>query len=134
MSIFQFERILIGVFVVLLVCIAGVGGYLWQVESEGIPTPEIEVPEGVAIMEGVYACLPRIDGASTSECIPAIKLGEEFFALDLARFIESGGELRFRVGETITVGGIFTPLEAISDEQWDVYRLQGVMEVEEVTR
>lgn len=134
MSIFQFERILIGVFVVLLVCIAGVGGYLWHVEKQGIPTPEVEIPTDIAIMEGTYACVPRIDGTTTRECLPAINLGGEFFALDLASVIEAGGELGLRVGEPITVGGIFVPIEEISSDEWDVYRIQGIMKVEELTR
>ncbi len=134
MSIFQFERILIGVFVVLIICIAGVGGYLWHVEKEGIPMQEVEEPTGVAIMEGTYACLPRLDEGVTAECIPALKMGGEFYALDLAPLIEVGGELKARVGETITVGGIFVPIEEISSDLWDVYRVQGIMRVEEFSR
>ena len=134
MSIFQLERILIGFFVVILVCIAALGGYLWHVEQQGVPTPEIAAPTDLAIMEGTYACLQRLDGTSTSECIPAIKLGGDFYALDLATVIEAGGELRLRVGENITVGGIFTPIEEISSDQWSVYRVQGIMKVEEVSR
>ena len=134
MSIFQFERILIGLFVVLIVCIAGAGGYLWYVESQGIPVTEVEVPTDIAIMEGTYGCVPRIDGTSTSECLPALKMAGEFYALDLAQVIEAGGNISLRVGETITVGGMFTPIEEISSDQWDVYRIQGIMKVEEVTR
>lgn len=134
MSIFQFERILIGVFVVLIVSIAGLGGYLWHVESKGIPTTEIETPTGLAIMEGTYACLPRLDGTTTRDCIPSIKMGGEFYALDFVSVIEAGGELGLRVGEVITVGGIFIPIEEISSNQWDVYRVQGIMKVEEVSR
>lgn len=134
MSIFQLERILIGLFVVILVCIAALGGYLWHVEQQGVPAPEVETPTGLAIMEGTYACLERLDGTSTSECMPAIKLGGDAYALDLASVIAAGGEIGFRVGEKITVGGIFTPIEEISSAQWSVYRVQGIMKVEEVSR
>ncbi len=134
MSIFQFERILFVVFGVLIVCIAGLGGYLWHVEQQGIPTPEVEAPKGLAIMEGTYACLQRLDGTTTRDCIPSIKMGGEFYALDLAQAIEAGAELGLRVGEKITVGGIFVPIEEISSDQWSVYFLQGLMKVEEVSR
>lgn len=134
MSIFQFERILIAFFVVLVISIAGVGGYLWHVESQGIPVPEAETPTDIAIMEGTYGCVPRIDETSTSECLPAIKMGGEFYALDLTQVIEAGGTLNLRVGEPVTVGGIFVPIEEISTNEWEVYRIQGIMKVEELTR
>ncbi len=134
MSIFQFERILIGVFIALILCIAAVGGYLWRVEQQGIPVAKVETPTNLAIMTGTYACLSRLDGATTRECIPSIKMGEEFYALDLAPVIEAGAELGLRAGEKITVGGTFVPIEEISSNQWEVYRVQGVMKVEEVSR
>lgn len=136
MSIFQFERILGFVFAIVILAIAAAGGYLWYIENQEIPlqTTTVSETENTQVLEGVYACLPRADGAKGRECTPGIKVGDEYYALDLASVIEAGGELGLRAGEKISVGGTIVPIEEISSDQWKAYSLKGIMRVLEVAR
>jgi len=135
MSVFQFERILSIALVVVVVCIAAGAGYLWYVESRGIPQETIASSGSQAvILEGTYVCLPHTDGSKAKECTPGLKVGEEYYALDMAAVIESGSKLTLTNGMKILAGGVVVPIEEISSDQWQNYPVKGIMKVEEVAR
>lgn len=135
MSIFQFEKILGVVLVVIVVVMASLGGYLWYVESRGIPTQHIASEKTQAsILEGTYVCLQRTDGKRTTECTPGIKVKEDQYALDLAYVVGGEKSISLSNGMKILVGGVIVPVEEVSTDQWDRYSIKGIMRVEEVAK
>ena len=79
-------------------------------------------------------CLPHTDGSKAKECTPGLKVGEEYYALDMAAVIESGSKLTLTNGMKILAGGVVVPIEEISSDQWQNYPVKGIMKVEEVAR
>lgn len=112
------------------------GGYLLLLSAQGVPDVVVqEKPTQEAqILEGTYVCLPRVDGKKTTECTPGLKVGEEYYALDLARLTGAGVTTNFTNGTNIVAAGVVVAAEAISSDQWKVYPIKGIMAVEEVAK
>lgn len=136
MPSFQENR---GLWILLMVVVSLAilaGGYLLVLSAQGAPELVIEEPQAreAQILEGTYVCLPRTDGNKTTECTPGLKVGNDYYALDLAILAGAGVTTNFTNGTNILAAGVIVPIEEISSEQWDVYSVKGIMAVEEVAR
>lgn len=114
------------------------GAYLAVLSARGAPDVVIEEKPNAGatavILEGTYVCLPRIDDTASAECTPGIQMGEQYYALDLALLLGSGTVTNFSPGMQILAAGEIISLEDIPSEQWDIYPVEGVMQVVEVAR
>lgn len=134
MPSFRENRRLWVIFIIFLTLAVLAGGYLAYLSRQGVPETVAEPTAEATILDGTYVCLPRADAAKTKECTPGVKVGDDYYALDLARLLEAGETTNFSNGTKILAAGAITPIEEVSDEQWKTYRVKGVMRVEEVAR
>lgn len=139
MHLFRENRVLSIIFIVIIALIIITGGYLGYVQSSGIPevvgqTAPSDLPE-TTILEGTYVCLPHTDGTKPKECTPGIQTKEkDYYALDMQLVIAAGANPKLTNGMKISAGGVVVPIEAISTDQWKIYPIKGIMQVEEVAK
>lgn len=139
MSIFEFERVLIAILIIMMVGIAATGGYLWYVEKQEIPLTTIgadKKTDEAIILSGVYTCLQKVGtNIRQADCLSGVTTGEGLvFGLAMERVIEAGGSLDLEAGEEIVAGGHMLPDEDIDTETWNGYALEGVLQVEEIAK
>lgn len=102
----------------------------------GKPTADIPVTDPVVenniTVISTQICLPHknTDGPQTLECAMGIKdsTSGEYYALDLSSFSELDSN-QYGMDEEIIVTGIFVPLEALSDDHWQIYDMKGIVRV-----
>ncbi len=123
---------------IILIAIIGIAliivGYLTFLSND-IPNNSPPVDQNPAtILQGNYVCLPLANGTKAPDCKPAIKVGEEYYALDLATVREGGATTTFTQNTPILAAGNVTPIEAISSDEWKKYRVKGIMKVDEIAK
>jgi hypothetical protein len=125
MALFEQNRTLWIVFYVFVALALFAGIYLAVLSAQSAPQRVVEnkpSTEGQAtVLEGTYVCLPRTDNSKASECTPGLKVGEDYYALDLALLLGSGTVTNFSNGTKILAAGEIVPVEEISSDQWDIY-------------
>lgn len=94
------------------------------------PVNEVMVPAGTATLTGEVICLPHKDtsGPHTLECAFGLRTTDGLnFALDYGADYEKIPQ----TGETVTVTGHVTPVQALSTLHWQKYDIVGIISVQE---
>lgn len=100
-----------------------------------VPAPQAPTPVDQTLsVRGVMTCLPHLDPAlATRECAYGIKSVEGvYYALDLAQTETSADTIAF--DQEIVVSGHFTPLAALSSDQWQQYMIEGIISVDSIAQ
>ncbi len=137
MSLYREHPKLIFLLLIIVTLIVLAGGYLLYLQTNGAPDLTVMEPSSgdAVVIEGTYACLPRIDEKKTAECSPGLVTSDGvYYALDLGLVVGAGGDPQLKNGEKISAGGVLIPVEEVASEQWDPYPVTEVMRVEEVAR
>ena len=100
--------------------------------------PTTDIPIAVPVVEkaitvtGTQVCLPHknTDGPQTLECALGLKdsVAGEYYALDLSAYSEIDSN-DYGMDQEIVVSGAFTPVEALSDDYWQIYTMKGIIRV-----
>jgi len=83
-----------------------------------------------ASLSGEYVCLPHKDetGPRTDECAFGLKTDtDEYYAVDFSQIPEVG--IPFIAGDRLSASGLVTPIERLSFNQWERYRIDGVFSI-----
>ncbi len=81
-------------------------------------------------LEGIYLCLPHKDteGPQTDECANGIETADgKYYALDFGLSSQTTPDLVS--GKSISVSGVFTPVEMLSSSHWQIYPIEGILSV-----
>ncbi len=97
---------------------------------------EMGVPETSyqATFAGETTCLPHKDttGPQTMECAFGMKTDDGFFiALDM-NVLQTQTVPSLETGKHVTVHGLFTPIEMLSSDHWQIYDVRGILSVTSV--
>lgn len=93
------------------------------------PAPTETPLYATTTVTGVFVCLPhRGNGPSTMECAFGIK-GDDgsYYALDWSDTSVSAFDLPMNT--EYSVSGMYTPIEALSGNHWQIYDIKGVIRV-----
>ena len=101
-------------------------------ENDSIQPRPTTIPEQVTLI-GVMDCLPhKGDGPHTLECTSGLRVNGDHFGLDLSG-LPNRGIGRFNAGSKVEVSGKFTPVDEMGEDRIQVYDIEGVIEVENLT-
>lgn len=86
-------------------------------------------------LSGTVECIQPLDPSQphTMECRYGLHTSEnEYYALDFTLSSQPAPELE--VGTELTASGVVTPIEMLSTDRWQGYRVNGIFSVTDVTR
>lgn len=89
----------------------------------------VEVTKSITV-SGKYVCLPHKDttGPQTMECAFGIKTDKNlYYAMDFSSMPNFMPNMK--TGESISISGLFTPVAALSSNQWQKYPIEGIISV-----
>lgn len=120
--------------VVFLGTAGAMAAYAYKNPADGRIMGNADVPYQ-ATFSGTTGCLPhRGDGPHTMECALGLETDLGFFiALDLSAVQFEAG-VGLDTGESVTVHGLYVPVEQMSGTMGQMYDIHGVMRVDSVER
>lgn len=127
------KKLVLNIFSILVVLGAFYFGFTNTSNAPLNPDDSQSEPRPMAL-SGTYACLPykNPDMPHTLECRVSIQGDDGFYYLLDTNFLESMLP-EPEVGNRISGEGIFTPIEMLSTDQWQVYNVRGIFSITSVT-
>ncbi|MEN9582879.1 MAG: hypothetical protein RL641_833, partial [Candidatus Parcubacteria bacterium] len=101
--------------------------------TEHVDTPTDSPTSTRATLSGEYLCIHKITDSQkaeekTEDCVPGLKTDDsKYYALDYNLMSQTRPEIA--LGDRIEASGLVTPIEALSSDQWQVYKLTGIFSV-----
>ncbi len=88
---------------------------------------------GEVKLTGEFACLPLKDNVSkTDDCKLGVKSGGNYYAIDASAITLAVSDLK--ANENIQVAGNFVPTASITNEEWNMYDIAGLINLDSLTR
>ncbi|MDQ3089868.1 MAG: hypothetical protein M3Q24_01805 [bacterium] len=82
---------------------------------------------------GEFACLPLKDNVPETEpCKLGVKSGGNYYAIDASAITLAVSDLK--ANENIDVAGNFVPTATITNEEWNMYDIAGLINLDALTR
>lgn len=97
-------------------------------QKEG-PADDISFEPYRSTLSGEMVCLPHRDpNVQTKECVRGMKTDTgEYYAIDFALMSQIPPDLS--VGDRFSGNGVVTPIERLSTDYWQQYRVEGIFSV-----
>lgn len=131
------QKIILWTITIFLLLVGGfftLNNFIYQ-EKQADPNEGVERYE--ATLSGEYVCLPHTDqtGPQTLECALGIQTEVgEYYAVDFTTLSDSDTWMSLATGDQITVTGEITPIELLSTDAWQKYAVEGIFQVQSVTK
>ncbi len=94
-----------------------------------LPVP----PAGQVKLTGEFACLPLKNNVPEKEpCKLGVKSGGNYYAIDASTITLAVSDLK--ANENISVAGNFVPTPSITNEEWSMYDIAGLINLDSLTR
>lgn len=90
--------------------------------------------DNMSTVTGNFSCLPLKDGTiPTEDCTLGVRSRDgSYYALDISRIQDANTDLKAE--DTIAVTGFLLPATAVSETQWEIYNVAGVIKVNTLLR